>query len=115
VIDPVATGATRSGAAAGGAAAGGAAAVGAAASGAAASGAAAVGGSASEARSADATRSGDPVSRGFEKLLVEQLAKELLATTGDTGNQYASLLPDALADAVEDGGGLGLDVKATGS
>jgi hypothetical protein len=57
----------------------------------------------------------DAVSRGFEKLLVEQLAKELLATTGDTGNQYASLLPDALADAVEDGGGLGLDLEVNGS
>lgn len=57
----------------------------------------------------------DPVSRGFEQLLVQQLAKELLATTGDTGNAYASLLPDALASAVEDGGGLGLDLKAPGS
>jgi hypothetical protein len=57
----------------------------------------------------------DPVSRGFEQLLVQQLAKELLATTGDTGNAYASLLPDALASAVEDGGGLGLDLQAPGS
>jgi len=59
----------------------------------------------------------DAVSRGFEQLLVQQLAKELLKTTGDTGSQYASLLPTALADAVEDGGGLGLDlhVKGTGS
>jgi hypothetical protein len=59
----------------------------------------------------------DAVSRGFEQLLVQQLAKELLETTGDTGSQYASLLPSALADAVEDGGGLGLDlgVQGTGS
>ena len=57
----------------------------------------------------------DPVSRGFEQLLVQQLAKELLKTTGDTGSAYASLLPSALADAVEDGGGLGLDLKAPGS
>ena len=59
----------------------------------------------------------DAVSRGFEQLLVQQLAKELLKTAGDSGNQYASLLPSALADAVEDGGGLGLDldVKGTGS
>jgi hypothetical protein len=57
----------------------------------------------------------DAASRGFEKLLVEQLAKELLKTTGDSGNQYASLLPSALADAVEDGGGLGLDIQGTGS
>ena len=54
-------------------------------------------------------------SRGFEQLLVQQLAKELLKTAGDTGNEYASLLPDALASAVEDGGGLGFDIKAPGS
>jgi hypothetical protein len=71
-------------------------------------------GAASSARSADAAKP-DAVSRGFEQLLVQQLAKELLATTGDTGNAYASLLPDALASAVEDGGGLGLDLKAPGS
>jgi hypothetical protein len=59
----------------------------------------------------------DAVSRGFEQLLVQQLAKELLKTTGDTGSEYASLLPTALSDAVEDGGGLGLDlgIKETGS
>jgi hypothetical protein len=85
------------------------------ATGAAATSAARVDAPASAAGSANAPRKPDAVSRGFEKLLVEQLAKELLATTGDTGNQYASLLPDALADAVEDGGGLGLDLKATGS
>jgi hypothetical protein len=55
------------------------------------------------------------VSRGFEQLLVQQLAKELLKTAGDTGNEYASLLPDALASAVEDGGGLGFDLQAPGS
>jgi hypothetical protein len=59
----------------------------------------------------------DAVSRGFEQLLVQQLAKELLKTTGDSGSEYASLLPTALSDAVEDGGGLGLDlgIKGTGS
>jgi hypothetical protein len=59
----------------------------------------------------------DSVSRGFEQLLVQQLAKELLKTTGDSGSEYASLLPTALSDAVEDGGGLGLDlgIKGTGS
>ena len=51
----------------------------------------------------------DAVSKGFEQLLVQQLAQEMLKTAGDTGNQYASLLPDALASAVEEGGGLGLD------
>jgi hypothetical protein len=70
------------------------------------------GGSTTAAGSTTAGGSADPVSRGFEQLLVQQLAKELLATTGDTGNAYASMLPDALASAVEDGGGLGLDLQA---
>jgi hypothetical protein len=52
----------------------------------------------------------DATSRGFEQLLVQQLAQAMLKTAGDTGNQYASLLPNALADAVEQGGGLGLDL-----
>ena len=52
----------------------------------------------------------DAVSKGFEQLLVQQLAQAMLKTAGDTGNQYASLLPDALASAVEEGGGLGLDL-----
>jgi hypothetical protein len=43
----------------------------------------------------------DATSRGFEQLLVQQLAQAMLKTAGDTGNQYASLLPNALADAVE--------------
>jgi hypothetical protein len=57
----------------------------------------------------------DAVSRGFEQLLVQQLAKELLKTTGDSGSEYASLLPTALSDAVEDGGGLGLDLGVKGT
>jgi hypothetical protein len=57
----------------------------------------------------------DTASRGFEQLLVEQLAKELLKSAGDTGSAYASMLPSALADAVEDGGGLGLDIKGVSS
>jgi hypothetical protein len=52
----------------------------------------------------------DAVSQGFEKLLLQQLANEMLKTTGDDDSPYASLLPDALADAVEQGGGLGLDL-----
>jgi hypothetical protein len=52
----------------------------------------------------------DPVSRGFEQLLVQQLAKEMLETAGDSAAAYGSLLPSALADAVEDAGGLGLDL-----
>jgi hypothetical protein len=61
------------------------------------------------------TAKSDAVSRGFEQLLVQQLAKELLKTAGDTGSEYASLLPSALADAVEDGGGLGLDLDVQGT
>jgi hypothetical protein len=53
----------------------------------------------------------DATSRGFEQLLVQQLAQAMLKTAGDTGNQYASLLPSALADAVEQAGGLGLDLN----
>jgi hypothetical protein len=56
----------------------------------------------------------DAVSRGFEQLLVQQLAKELLKT-GDTGSEDAARLPSALADAVEDGGGLGLDLDVQGT
>ena len=50
-------------------------------------------------------------SKGFEQLLVQQLAQEMLKTAGDTGNEYASLLPTALADAVEQNGGLELDLN----
>ena len=56
----------------------------------------------------------DDVSKGFEQMLVQQLAQEMLKTAGDTGNEYASLLPNALADAVEQNGGLGLDLNLGG-
>ena len=56
----------------------------------------------------------DAVSKGFEQMLVQQLAQEMLKTAGDTGNEYASLLPNALADAVEENGGLGLDLNLDG-
>jgi hypothetical protein len=56
----------------------------------------------------------DAASKGFEQLLVQQLAQEMLKTAGDTGNEYASLLPNALADAVEQNGGLGLDLGLGG-
>jgi hypothetical protein len=56
----------------------------------------------------------DAVSKGFEQILVQQLAQEMLKTAGDTGNEYASLLPNALADAVEQNGGLGLDLNLGG-
>jgi hypothetical protein len=49
------------------------------------------------------------VALGFEKLLVTQLAKELLPSDlmGD-GNPYADVLPGAFADGIEQAGGLGL-------
>jgi hypothetical protein len=56
----------------------------------------------------------DAGSKGFEQMLVQQLAQEMLKTAGDTGNEYASLLPNALADAVEQNGGLGLDLNLGG-
>jgi hypothetical protein len=64
--------------------------------------------------SSTAARKPDAASKGFEQLLVQQLAQAMLKTAGDTGNQYASLLPNALADAVEQGGGLGLDLNLDG-
>jgi len=57
-----------------------------------------------------ATSKPDATSKGFEQLLVQQLAQAMLKTAGDTGNQYASLLPDALASAVEQDDKLGLDL-----
>ncbi|MBX5475010.1 MAG: hypothetical protein IRZ20_08355 [Thermoleophilia bacterium] len=54
---------------------------------------------------------------GFESLLVQQLASQLAASAGLDGGSdpdgaaaspYAALLPDALAQAVSAGGGLGL-------
>ncbi|HSS57780.1 MAG TPA: hypothetical protein VLK59_07210 [Solirubrobacteraceae bacterium] len=56
----------------------------------------------------------DAASKGFEQLLVQQLAQEMLKTAGDTGNEYASLLPNALADAVEQNGGLDLGLGGVG-
>ena len=66
------------------------------------------------AASSAAARKPDAASKGFEQLLVQQLAQEMLKTAGDTGNEYASLLPNALADAVEQNGGLGLDLNLGG-
>jgi hypothetical protein len=66
------------------------------------------------AASSAAARKPDAASKGFEQLLVQQLAQAMLKTAGDTGNQYASLLPNALADAVEQSGGLGLDLNLDG-
>ena len=67
----------------------------------------------------------DDVSKGFEKLLLQQLSQEMMKTvsawndedSGDDGGgsdalggAYASMLPDALTNAVEQAGGLGLDL-----
>ena len=70
--------------------------------------------SAATAATASAASKPDAASKGFEQLLVQQLAQAMLKTAGDTGNQYASLLPTALADAVEQNGGLGLDLNLDG-
>jgi hypothetical protein len=69
-------------------------------------------------------RSGPPARRnayeaglGFERLLVTQLTSSLAASAQDAfGGEdapYASMLPDALADGVMDGGGLGLARQLT--
>ena len=70
--------------------------------------------SAAAAATPAAARKPDAASKGFEQMLVQQLAQAMLKTAGDTGNQYASLLPTALADAVEENGGLGLDLNLDG-
>jgi hypothetical protein len=70
--------------------------------------------SAAPAATPAAARKPDAASKGFEQMLVQQLAQEMLKTAGDTGNEYASLLPNALADAVEQNGGLGLDLNLGG-
>ena len=70
--------------------------------------------SAASAATPASARKPDAASKGFEQMLVQQLAQAMLKTAGDTGNQYASLLPTALADAVEENGGLGLDLNLDG-
>ena len=70
--------------------------------------------SAASAATPAGARKPDAASKGFEQMLVQQLAQAMLKTAGDTGNQYASLLPTALADAVEENGGLGLDLNLDG-
>jgi hypothetical protein len=70
--------------------------------------------SAASAATPAAPKKPDATSKGFEQMLVQQLAQEMLKTAGDTGNEYASLLPNALADAVEQNGGLGLDLNMGG-
>jgi Rod binding domain-containing protein len=63
-------------------------------------------------------RNGSPAERdayrsalGFEQLLVQQLTTSVADTTKDAmggDSPYASMLPDALADSIMNGGGLGL-------
>jgi hypothetical protein len=53
---------------------------------------------------------------GFERLLVQQLTQSLADSARDAlagDSPYASLPPDALADGVMDGGGLGLARQLT--
>lgn len=50
---------------------------------------------------------------GFERVLIGQLTKQLQATTGaeegaGAAGAYASMLPDAMADALSANGGIGL-------
>jgi len=76
-----------------------------------------------------AIRNGSPKDRqnyeaalGFERMLVQQLAKSLTDTTkssdGDDESSaatatYRSMLPDALADGITSAGGLGLAQQLT--
>jgi hypothetical protein len=52
----------------------------------------------------------------FEQQLTAQLCKQLEQTTGadDGSNPYSSLMPDALANAIQAGGGLGLARELAG-
>jgi len=43
----------------------------------------------------------DPVQLGMQQILLQQVAKSLLDTTGDKANPFASLLTAALADEVK--------------
>jgi hypothetical protein len=80
------------------------------------------------------TSKSDDVSQGFEKLLLQQLTQEMMKTVSAwssdddssdddsgggssdaLGGAYASMLPDALTSAVEQGGGLGLDLGPAAS
>jgi Rod binding domain-containing protein len=75
--------------------------------------------------SATTTAKSDQVAKGFEQLLVQQLAQEMMKTVTSwkdddssdgsgsadgMGGAYASMLPDALTSAVEQAGGLGLSL-----
>jgi hypothetical protein len=43
----------------------------------------------------------DPVQPGVQQMLLQQVAKSLLETTGDKNNPFAALLTSALADGVK--------------
>jgi hypothetical protein len=40
----------------------------------------------------------DPVQQGVQQILLQQVAKSMLETTGDKDNPFAALLTTALAD-----------------
>jgi hypothetical protein len=42
----------------------------------------------------------DPVQQGMQQILLEQVAKSMLETTGDKKNPFSALLSSALADEV---------------
>jgi hypothetical protein len=42
----------------------------------------------------------DPVQQGMQQILLEQVAKNMLETTGDKTNPFAALMSSALADEV---------------
>lgn len=63
-----------------------------------------------------ARRNAYEAATGFEKLLVQQLTQSLADSAKDAmggDSPYASMLPDALAQGVMDGGGLGLARQLT--
>jgi hypothetical protein len=43
----------------------------------------------------------DPVQQGVQQILLQQVAKSMLETTGDKDNPFAALLTTALADKVK--------------
>jgi hypothetical protein len=43
----------------------------------------------------------DPVQQGVQQILLQQVAKSLLETSGDKDNPFAALLTTALADQVK--------------
>jgi hypothetical protein len=42
----------------------------------------------------------DPIQQGLQQILLEQVTKSMLETTGDKPNPFAALMSSALADEV---------------